>query len=383
MFQETKPAKLIYVITDLRLGGAQKVLVNFLTCLNRELFNPKVVCLFGGKSPVASEIEGLGIPVIDFNFKNKFDVFSFWHFYNWLKHEKPAILHSSLFHANLLSRVVGRILKIPIIISWRQNINLGSNIREFLNRLSANLDDCVIAVSNEVRSKELIATRINPDKVIVVYNSINTDLYQPNDDYSREEIRFKFGIEGSTILLGTIGRLHPQKGITYLLEGFKEVRNQYKNAKLIIVGEGELKPQLIEQAKYLQIIDSTLFPGAKTNIPEILKALDVFILPSLWEGLPLALLEAMAAGLPVIATGVGGIPEVIENNRSGIIVPTADPGAIYSSIHRLISDPELRDSMGEAGRKRVVEKFDVKKNILQLERIYTQLLRAKIIEYVS
>jgi len=372
-----RPTKILYLITDLKLGGAQTVLLHILGHLDKNRFQPSVACLFGGDLPVGDNLRSMGITVTDLGMTNWWRLDSLWRLYRLLRREAPIILHSSLFHANLAARLVGRLARTPVIITWRQNISLGSPIRESINRLTGWMDDHVVAVSGLTRLAELKLAGRPKNKVSVIYNCIDTDRFKPRENNVRAQMRTSLNLPHEAFVCGWVGRLHPQKGIPVLLNAFDPVLAKIPEAKLVLIGEGELSNDLKTQAQSLGLSRSVLFTGARTDIPDALAAMDIFILPSNWEGLPLALLEAMSAGLPTVAARVGGIPEVVIEGQTGLLVPPEDPQALTAAIVRLGQDKNMRHRMGQAGRKRVIEHFSAGPITKSLEALYENLESTK------
>jgi sugar transferase (PEP-CTERM/EpsH1 system associated) len=372
-----KPVKLLYFITELNIGGAEKVLVHILKHLDRSRFDPAVVSLYGGDGPIADEIRALDVPVTDLGMSAKWRLDALWRLYRLLRRERPAILHTSLFHANTLGRIVGRLARVPIIVTWRQNVDIGGRVRELINRWTTRLDDRVVAVSRLVRDAEVERARVSPDKVTIIYNCVDTDVYTARGPRAAAQVRKNLGIAPDTLLVGTVGRLHPQKGIADLITAMMQMKLLVPNARLLLVGEGQLRDGLEILAESLCVSDVVVFAGARTDVPQILSALDLFVLPSLWEGLPLALLEAASVGLPVVATAVGGTPEVVMDGVTGLLVPPRDPDALAEAILTLLHDPDLRQRMGQAGQERVREHFSVEQMVKETEGLYQRLLAEK------
>jgi glycosyltransferase involved in cell wall biosynthesis len=190
-------------------------------------------------------------------------------------------------------------------------------------------------------------------------------------------MRRTFGVQAQGLLVGTVGRLHPQKGFASLLAAVARVRERLPAIRLLLVGGGALRRDLVARAEALGLAEVVIFAGSRGDVPEILAALDLFVLPSLWEGLPNAVLEAMAAGLPVVATAAGGTPEVVVDGETGLLVPPGDVTALAEAIERLLRDPGLRRKMGEAGRKRVEGHFTIEQTVAQTVALYETLLRQK------
>ncbi|HRV93205.1 MAG TPA: glycosyltransferase [Anaerolineae bacterium] len=372
------PVKILYFITELNIGGAEKVLVHLISKLDRTHFDPIVVCLYDGNGPIAAEIRALNVPVIDLNMRTRWDVTAIRRFYQLVRREKPVIIHASLFHANVIGRLVGRMAGVPLIITCRQNISIGGRWREQINRLTASWDDKVVAVCELAREAELEHAGVAQEKVVTIYNTIDPTVFHNDHRPKKSNIRNELGIPPDLLLIGSVGRLHPQKGLSYLLEATAQLKKQSPvDFRLLVVGDGQLRDDLIAQSRTLGIADRTIFAGARTDVPDILGELDIFAFPSLWEGLPLALLEAMAAGLPVVATAVGGTPEVVQNGQTGILVPPGDHQSLAIALERLITEPDLRLKMGQAGLNRIQQAFTVEQMVEKYHNLYFQLIRQK------
>ncbi len=373
MGQVKAPIQVLYLITELGTGGAEKLLSQFLAHLNRDQFAPIVACLYGGDSTIAGEIRALGIPVIDLRMTAKWRWDALWRLYCLLRRERPTIIHTSMFHANLTGRVLGRLAGVPIIITWRHSIDIGGALREFVNRWTVQLDDRIVAVCELVRQTEIERARVHPDKVITIYNGIALEDFSA-DPLTAVRIRQIFDIPPDAPLLGSVGRMHRSKDFSNLLTAIAQVQELVPTVRALLVGDGELRDELVAQAQSLGLSDVVTFAGIRGDVPDILAALDIFVLPSLWEGLPLALLEAMAASLPVVATTVGGVPEVVVDGETGLLVPPQNPQSLAHALLTLLRDPARRCKMGQAGRKRVEKYFTVERMVQQTEALYEDLI---------
>jgi glycosyltransferase involved in cell wall biosynthesis len=282
-----------------------------------------------------------------------------------------------MFHANLPGRVLGRLAGVPIIITSRRNENIGGAMRERFNRWTAHLDDRVVAVCELARQAEIERAGVAFEHVVTIYNGVDVTQFPVASVQATAQARRAIGMPFKVPLVGSVGRLHPQKGFSDLLTAFVQVRQRIPSAQLFVAGDGELREGLEAQARSLGMAEAVTFTGVRADVPKILAALDLFVLPSLWEGMPNAVLEAMAAGLPVVATAVGGTPEVVMDGVTGLLVPPQDPSALAQAIERLLRDPDLRRTMGRAGRRRVEQHFDVRETVRQVEDLYETLLREK------
>jgi sugar transferase (PEP-CTERM/EpsH1 system associated) len=360
-----------YFITELDVGGAQTALLRLLAGLDRDRFLPTVVCLYNGDATIAQQIHALGIPVTDLGMAAKWRWDAFWRLYRLLRRDRPTILHTWMFHANIPGRVLGRLAGVPIVISSERTIGQERRWRYWLNRATAPLADRVICVAGGVADFAAQTIGISPDKLVVIHNGIPLGGFQPGD---RIAARASLGISPSACVVGTVGRLHPVKGTSYLLQAFADLAPGHAEAILLLVGDGPQRAQLEGLARCLENPERVQFLGNRSDVPRLLQAMDVFVLASVWEGMPNVALEAMAVGLPVVATGVGGTPEAVVDGETGLLVPPRDPGGLARAITRLLRDPELRRKMGQAGRRWVEQHFSVERMVRQTERLYEELL---------
>jgi sugar transferase (PEP-CTERM/EpsH1 system associated) len=373
----TSAHKVLHLITELDTGGAQKALARLLPRLDRSRFDPSVACLYNGDGPVADEIRALGIRVTDLGMTAKWRWDALWRLYRLLRRERPALLHTWMFHANIPGRVVGRLAGVPIILTSRRNVNIGGGQRELLSRLTSGMDDLVIAVCELARQAEIERAGVSPEKVVTVYNGLDAAEFAGVDQERAALVRQGLAIPRGTPVVAAVGRLHPQKDFPTLLRAMARVHEAVPGARLLVVGDGMLRGDLEAQARSLELSSSVVFTGQRADVPELLNAVDLFALSSLWEGLPNVVLEAMAAGLPVVGTRVGGVPEVVVDGVTGILVPPRDPEALASGIAQLLSDSELSQRMGDAGRARVVEQYSVERMVRETEVLYEGLLAKK------
>jgi len=372
MWANCDAPSVLYLITELDVGGAQTALLRLLAGLDRDHFSPTVACLYNGDATVARQIRALGIPVTDLGMTARWRWDAFWRLYRLLRRERPTILHTWMFHANVPGRVLGRLAGVPIIISSERTMGQERRWRYWLNRITDPLTDRVVCVSQRVADFAARTIGISRAKLVVIPNGIPLENFEPGD---RSRARTDLGISPTACVVGTVGRLQPVKGTSYLLEAFAHLAPGYAEAILLLVGDGPQRTQLEEMAQRLGVSERVHFLGNRSDVCRLLQAMDVFVLASIWEGMPNAALEAMAVGLPVVATAVGGTPEAVADGETGLLVPSRDPDALAQAIARLLRDPELWRKMGQAGRRRVEQHFSVEQMVRRTESLYEELLR--------
>lgn len=372
-----KIVPVVYFITELSPGGAQTALWRLLAHLNRERFKPIVVCLYNGDGATAQQIRNLGIQVFDLRMTAKWRLDAFWRLY-WLLHrEHPVILHTWLFHANILGRILGWLAGVPIIINSERTMGMESQWRYRLNEWTAPLADRISCVSQNVAQFALQSIRLPLEKLVVIPNGVVTDNFLSARDSG---LRARLGFSDETVVIGSVARLHPVKGSRYLVEAFAQLALNDRALHLILVGDGPERARLETWVEEHDLEEQVTFLGERTDISALLSIIDIFALSSLWEGMPNAVLEAMAAGLPVIATAVGGTPEVVLPGVTGLLVPPGDIPALTQALAQLLRDPILQRTMGQAGLSRVQEHFSMASVVRETTDLYETLLLEKGIE---
>ena len=281
--------------------------------------------------------------------------------------------HASLIHCHaviptILCRIAIGGKRIPLVNTghgWPE-----SRLFKVVNILKMTTD-YQIAISTHLQ-KEFIRLGFPKEKVSVIYNSIN-----PSDFNGRavDNVRQQLGANSSQILLGIVSRIsEKRKGHSILFQALKQLITEFPNIRLAVIGDGSLKTELEKVVQNLELTDYVRFTGNRRDIPEIIASLDIVILPSLWEGLPVVLLEAMAAAKPVVATAVNGTIEVVQDGKTGILVSPNDSASLANGIRELLIDKNKAKSMGLAGRLFVKENFSSKEMVKKINSLYIKLL---------
>jgi len=240
-----------------------------------------------------------------------------------------------------------------------------------LDRFSLYLPDHIVAISHRMYHQIVALPGVSARRVTVIRTAVDCEAFYVPDQ--RESCRSEFGLAPESRVVGYTGRLEKQKRLDLLLEGFSQVLARHPQAHLMIVGEGWLRPKLEALAASLGISHAVIWTGFRQDIPRLLAAIDIYMLPSANEGFSASMLEAMAAGKPVIATDVGGAKEVVIDKRTGILIPPGSASAIASAIIDLLDHPEKQAALAQAGRSRVVQEFGVQRMVAAYQDLYQTL----------
>jgi glycosyltransferase involved in cell wall biosynthesis len=361
----------LHLITELNVGGAEKALARLLTHLDRGRYDLTVACLYGGDGPIASQICDLGIPVINLRMTARWRWDGLWRLYRLLRRVRPIILHTWMFHANMAGRVLGRLAGVPIVISGERTMGMESGWRYRLNRTTDPLTDRVVCVSQQVAEFAVKHIGIPQEKVVIIPNGIRLPHLAQLPD--KGQARAELGLPADLILVGTIARLDPVKRLDVLLRATASLPEVH----VLVIGDGPERAQLVALSERSDLTGRVHLVGHQEDVWPWLRAIDVFVLSSDWEGMSNALLEAMGAGLPVVATAVGGTPDVVVDGTTGLLVPSRDPSALAQALATMARDRDLRHRMGQAGRERVRQCFSLQRMVEQTQTLYTQLLVEK------
>ncbi len=363
--------KIAHIITDLDIGGAEVMLLKTLRNFKSDEYEHFVVSL----KPMGSvgrtmRDEGFRVYALGLN-KYNF-VPSFARLLYIFKKEKPCIIHSYLFHADIFGRIAAKLINIPILISSLRSVELGGRLRGTLLKMTDFCVEAVTTVSEEVARVHIAKGTAKKEKVRVIHNGVELKGYRRDGSFS---LKRKMGIEDGAFALLTVGRLEEVKGHIFLIKALELLRKRGYIFKALIVGRKDYKDKLQKEIVDRSLEDKVILTGERKDVHELLAIADAFVLPSLWEGLPNVLLEAMAAGLPVVATRVGGIPELITDNETGLLVEAKDNDALAEAIERMIKEPGLRERLGHNAGDYVRKNFDIKRTVSETEELYRELLR--------
>lgn len=352
--------------------GVERIILWLATRLNKDKYNVSV-CILRENAPIVEKFSEQGVEIDVLGMKRYFELSALWKLYNLLKSKKIDILHIHGIRAAIYGRPIARLARVPVILYSVHN-KWGGKLHFLLDRLTVPFGDGVFPFSNAVRSFLIDKERI-PEKYIkqTIYIGIDIDRFVIEDKSPILEMRKSLGIPEDAPIIGSVGALTVQKGTRYLIEAMPEILKEFPELRYVAVGEGELRKELEELSRNVGVDRNVIFVGARNDIPILLNMFDVFVLPSLWEGLSQALIEAMASAKPAVATNVDGTLEVVEDGVSGILAPPRNPAALAKAIVGLLKDPQKMVEIGSTGRKRVGRYFSVRTMMKNFENLYDQL----------
>ena len=366
------PKRVLFVHGISRIGGAEQELLRLLEGLDRREWEPYLACPPGG--PLPGDAEKLQVSVYPMNFpawRKLKDVFripaAVGSLGRLMRRQKINLVHVNDYWWGPISCIAARMAHVPCLVHIRQEIE-PRRVGQYWLRKPQRL----IAVSQRIQ-KVVVEGGVGPGRIRVIYSGI--DLSQALSPDAAVGIRERYRLSAHQPLIGTVANLFPRKGYEYLIDALAEVRKEIPDIHCLVIGEGDdaYRESLLRRVETLRLTSALTFAGFQKDVLPYIAGLDLFVLPSLMEGFGIALIEAMSMGKPVIATAVGGIPEVIEDGISGMLVPPSDSSALAQMILHLLKNPELRERLGSAAQARVREKFSAQRMIAQFQDLYREM----------
>jgi len=375
--------KIAYVIDGLSMGGAERLIVPILKHLSRTDFDA-YVCALQSKdgNPIAEEIRILGIPVDCLEIKHLRDLNALPRLIKYLKEIDADLVHTQLEFANILGNISSKYLRLPSVctihvmpsLDVKTKSKLHQRLEWFVLRYFCNH---VISVADEAKQYHLEISGASPDQVSTIYNGIDLSGFLSLDyDFERTNIRAELGIPSDANLLTTVAVLRPQKGIQYMIRALPAILASIPNTYYLVVGDGAHRKTLVEEANKANVSNRVIFTGMRKDVDRLLAASDIFVLPTLTEALPTVLAEAMAAKLPIVASRVGGIPEMVTDGQNGCLVEAENLDGLTTACIHLLNDPEKRIAMGMEGWNIVNQTFNIERQVDKLEELYIEQLSA-------
>jgi glycosyltransferase involved in cell wall biosynthesis len=364
-------------------GGGEKLAREIITRLDRERFE-RTLCVsrwhagnqrVPAVAAVLAELDRAGVRFLGLQRSSALNVTAWRSLLATLRRERVDILHAHKFGSNLWATILGGLSRTPAVIAHEHTWSFeGQPLRKLIDRhLIARRADAFLTVSREDRRRMIEIERIDPAKLIFVPNGI-----PPPPPPSGRDLRAELGLGPRVPVVGTVCALRPQKALDVLVRAAAALSGRFTAVRVLIVGEGPERPALERQIGDLGLGETVTLLGHRSDVPDVLRALDVAVCSSNFEGTPLSILEYMEAGLPVVATRVGGVPDLIESGEHGLLVEPGDPGALAKALAELLGDHPRSAEMGRRGRERRRREFDIKVTVGHVERIYEALARGEV-----
>lgn len=368
-----KKLNVLQLVNGFAIGGGEVGLLTLVKLLNREKYN-QVICSVGQGGPLQKEFEETGYPVKVFKKKFAFDFSLIPKVAQLMKSEKIDIVLTTLFYADVIGAFAAHRAGVPVDISWEVVSHPFKFRHTYAYKKAMKHIDMVVPVSHAIR-RQIIAERGVPEeKAQTIHYGVDTVKYAVKDGKAK---RKELGIADDEIVFGTNARMTHQKGHCYLVEAAKQVVQKYPKVKFMLAGDGPLRGDLETQIREAGLTQKFRFLGFRSDIVELLSAYDMYVLPSLFEGLPNQVLEAMSCGKGVIATAVDGTVEAVNEAETGLLVPSKNPGALAQALLKVLDNPALFQKFGVNSRKRIEEQFTIEKEVREFETLFDSLYREK------
>lgn len=376
--------RILYLTNRFAPAGAETFLLNRLRVLDRTRFEPYVGELRAG-GDLKPAFEAAGVPTFTFGAARQFDARALANLYSFLRREKITILEAHVWWAVFVARVVGTAAGVPIIVTNEQDMRAGETMHRadllFAGDLTMRLSDACVHITQATAQsfKDTTSPLLYGGAIRrIIPNGIDAKaIAEGVKKVDRRAKRRSLGVAEDAVVIGNVGRLAEQKGQAFLIRAFAKILAREPKAHLVIVGWGPLEDELRALAKELLVSHRVLFAGKRLDVGELLATFDVFAFSSVHEGQGIAILEAMAAGVPVVTTAVDGIPDMVKHEASGLLVPPRDPDAIEAAVMRLLGDPALSAKIVEGARRVAFEEFSIEAAGKAYGELYEELLAKK------
>lgn len=359
-------------------GGGERLARQIVAGLDPERFE-RTLCVSrwspeqerrGATPQLLAELERAGVRFVGLRRRSAADLAAWRPLLRLLRRERIDVLHAHKFGSNVWAAILGSLARTPVVIAHEHTWSFeGKRLRKLLDRrLIAPRVDAFLTVSREDRRRMAEIEGVDPAKLIFVPNGIPAPAPPSGAD-----IRAELGIPAGAPVVGTVCALRPQKALEVLIEAARPLLAEVPDLRVLIVGDGAERGALERRIDALGLGGVVMLLGHRDDVPDVLQGLDVAVLCSDFEGTPLSVLEYMEAALPVVATRVGGVPDLVEEGKQGLLVERRDPGGLAEAVATLLRDPSTARAMGERGRARRREQFDLGVTVAEVERIYAGL----------
>jgi glycosyltransferase involved in cell wall biosynthesis len=358
-------------------GGTEHQFVEIVTRLNREKYNVTVACL-RRDGVFYDQICDSGLPVAEFPQRGSLarTAQSAWEWMRFLKREKIELVHTFDFYTNVFGAPLARLARVPVVLTSRRDLgDMWSRPKQVALRRAFHWSHGVIANSDAAGRGLVEGERVPESRVRVVRNGVDLARYSSNGH--RAQKREELGYSSDNLVVGTVSNLRREKDHRTMIEAAAIIVKRVPQSRFFIAGTGELEGELKALVQQRGLVPYFSFLGKRADVPELLGAMDVMVLPSSSESLPNIVLEAMSCGRPVVASDTGGLSGLIDSGRTGQLVPSRSPQVLADSIAQLLEQPAMREQMGRAARQHAEAEFDIHVAVKRLEAIYDDFLEKR------
>lgn len=378
MSRPGRPPLIAHVIHRLDFGGLENGLVNLVNRLPRDRYRHAIVCLAGFNPVFRERIENPAVEVTSLDKRPGKDPGTYLRFWRLLRNLQPDVVHTrnlGTVDMQWIAWVAGVRRRVHGEHGWEATDPRGLDPRSLrIRRACRPVIRHYVPMSRDISRWLQDHVGVDPARIRQLYSGVDTDRFHPRSDDARSAIRDPRPDIRHPLVLGTVGRLDPVKNQAALLQAFARLAARVTDLNLVIVGDGPLRTPLEAQAGALRVADRVTFTGARSDTPGLMRDFDLFVLPSINEGISNTILEAMATGLPVVAGRAGGNPELVVDGVTGRLYDPADPDALEQALLPYLTDPALRRAHGSAGRERVVQNFSLDAMVNRYAALYDELL---------
>lgn len=368
--------RVLHIIKSLGRGGAEMLLPETLKVHNKSAFDFRYLYFLPWKDQVVGQIRDAGGTVVCFPASNNIRLLlKAMAVSRYVRKEGIDLIHAHLPWAGILARIAGKLTEVPVVYTEHNLQERYHPLTRWANRVTFNQQATVIAVSGEV--SDSIRKKIgNRTTVKEILNGVNVDYFARNDS-GKNQLLSSLGIPANAVVVGTAAVFRTQKALDRWLMLFRKVADKHEHCYGLLIGDGPLMDSLKSLRKELNLEDRVIMPGLQTDVRPFLSVIDIYLMTSIFEGLPLALLEAMSMRCAICATTAGGIGEVIQNGKEGYLVPVSEWEMLAQKLDVLITDSGLRKEMGAMARNKVVNEFSMERMVAELEQVYMDVYKNK------
>lgn len=376
----SRPLRLLWLIDSLNLGGAESLVPTFARALDPGRVELEICCLktIGG-NPFEPELAALRIPCVNLGARNLRDVRAFRSLLGLIRDREIDLVHAHLNDASIWAGLASRRTGTPWVSTLHvlpaSNLWSREGMRQRLMLKVLRLGcSRVLAVSAALRDAYLEQKILRPEQVVVVHNGVAPSWFVEATEEEKRSTRRELDLPTEGKIVVTVSVLRRGKGLKVLLDAVDIVVRAEPDARFLVVGDGPLRGELADRCRKLGVDKYVQWTGLRHDVARLLTCGDVFALPTRYDAFPTVILEAMGSGLPVVASRVGGVPEIVESPETGLLVPPGDPGVLAQTLIELLGQPERRRTMGTVGRLRVLETFSTEKWVERLGQVYEEVV---------